>query len=281
MERLSSIEEVRRVVYEARRKDKTVGFVPTMGALHEGHMSLVREASRRTDVVVVSVFVNPTQFAPGEDFEAYPRDLDRDTDLLDAEGVELVFLPSAEEMFPKDAVVTVDPGPLAQDLCGAARPGHFRGVATVVAKLLNIVRPELAFFGEKDYQQLKVVEALARDLDFPAKIVGCPTVREKDGLAMSSRNAYLSPEERAAATVLYAALCATREAAAGGERSGVALAALMERIIGEERLASLEYAAVVGPDDLERLVTVGHAARGLVAARVGPARLVDNMALVG
>ena len=180
----------------------------------------------------------------------------------------------------QEATVEVDPGPLATGLCGANRPGHFRGVATVVAKLFNIVRPGLAFFGEKDYQQLVVIRAMARDLDYQLHVVGRPTVREKDGLAMSSRNAYLASDERKAATVLFRALTVAREAADGGERSGVALAALMESMIDGEPLARLDYAAVVDPDSLERLARIGHRARALVAATVGPARLIDNLALV-
>ncbi|GAB4276739.1 MAG: pantoate--beta-alanine ligase [Coriobacteriia bacterium] len=280
VERLSSIEEVRRLVWEAKRQDKTVGFVPTMGALHEGHLSLVRAARSRCGFVVVSIFVNPTQFGPDEDFESYPRDIVRDMELLEAEGVNTVFTPSTSEMYPEGAAVMVEPGPLASRWCGEARPGHFRGVATVVAKLFNIVQPDIAFFGEKDYQQLQVIKALVRDLAYPVRIEGCPTVREPDGLAMSSRNAYLDAEERKAATALYRALCAARDAAARGERSGVALISLMEEVLDSEPLIQTEYAAVVHPETLEPLVQVGHEARALVAARVGQARLIDNMALV-
>lgn len=280
VERLSSIEEARRVVFEAKRQDKIVGFVPTMGALHDGHMSLVREAGRRCDVAVVSIFVNPTQFAHGEDFEGYPRDLVRDMELLGAEGVDFVFTPSASEMYPSgESGVEVDPGPLAKRWCGEGRPGHFRGVATVVAKLFNIVRADLAFFGEKDYQQLLLVRALARDLAFPVKIVGCPTVREHDGLAMSSRNEYLSAQERSAAVALSRALAAAQSAFDAGERDGAALVQAMETTVEAEPLVRLEYATVVDPATLEPLAQADRGSRALIAAHVGRARLIDNAAL--
>ncbi|MDP2299497.1 MAG: pantoate--beta-alanine ligase, partial [Actinomycetota bacterium] len=242
MERLGSKDEIRRAVAEARREDKRIALVPTMGALHDGHLSLVRAACDRADYVVVSVFVNPMQFGPGEDFAAYPRDLDRDMDLLGAEGADLVFTPTAEGMYTSDAQVSVDPGPLGAVLEGATRPTHFRGVCTVVAKLLSVVGPHLAFFGEKDYQQLKIVSRMVRDLDLPTKIVGCPIVRECDGLAMSSRNAYLSPEERTAATVLYRALRSAETLALGGERDHAMLADVMAATVAEEPLAALDYA---------------------------------------
>ncbi len=203
MERLVSVEEVRNALARTRLEGRTIGFVPTMGALHEGHLSLVRASKRRTDITVVSIFVNPTQFGPGEDFDAYPRDPESDAAMLEAEDVEFLFVPAVSVMYPSGSVTRVDPGPLADVLCGAARPGHFSGVATVVTKLLNIVRPDIAFFGEKDYQQLKVLQQVARDLDMPTRVVGCPIVREADGLAMSSRNRYLTPEQRSQALALH------------------------------------------------------------------------------
>ncbi|MDZ4167552.1 MAG: pantoate--beta-alanine ligase, partial [Coriobacteriia bacterium] len=280
MERLGSKDEIRRAVAEARREDKRIALVPTMGALHDGHLSLVRAACDRADYVVVSVFVNPMQFGPGEDFAAYPRDLDRDMDLLGAEGADLVFTPTAEGMYTSDAQVSVDPGPLGAVLEGATRPTHFRGVCTVVAKLLSVVGPHLAFFGEKDYQQLKIVSRMVRDLDLPTKIVGCPIVRECDGLAMSSRNAYLSPEERTAATVLYRALRSAETLALGGERDHAMLADVMAATVAEEPLAALDYAVVVDPTTLVPLESGGaQVARALIAARVGTTRLIDNLAL--
>ncbi len=294
IERVDSKEEVRQAVAEGRREGKTVGFVPTMGALHAGHLSLVRAACKRTTFVVVSVFVNPTQFGPGEDFAAYPRDLEHDLELLSAEGVDLVFTPSAEEIYGAgvaasgDAAtakppllngVSVDPGPLAARWEGEARPGHFTGVATVVAKLLNTVRPNLAFFGEKDYQQLAIVRRMVADLDIPTSIVGCPTIRDADGLALSSRNAYLSRGERESALALPRALDAVAEALAWGEQSGEALSSVMRDVIENGPGVDLDYAAVVDPSTLEPLPSVDRTARALVAASVGRTRLIDTCAL--
>ncbi|MBC7266744.1 MAG: pantoate--beta-alanine ligase [Coriobacteriia bacterium] len=278
MEQAVSKEEIRQLVLEARREGKRVALVPTMGALHEGHLSLVRAAQARADVVAVSIFVNPTQFGPGEDFEAYPRDLQRDLAALAAEGVDAVFTPSTEAMYAPDAQVTVDPGPLGEVWEGASRPGHFRGVCTIVAKLFSLVAPDLAFFGEKDFQQLVIVKRMVADLDFPVKVVGCPIVREPDGLAMSSRNAYLTREERAAATVLYRALREAETLACGGETDVEYLERAMRDTIEAEPLAQLDYAALVDPKTLARATSVA-GARAIVAARVGSTRLIDNMAM--
>jgi len=281
VELLSSKEEVRQAVGAARRESKRVALVPTMGALHEGHLSLVRAACSRADYVAVSVFVNPTQFGPSEGFAAYPRDLDRDVDFLRAEGVDLVFAPSPEEVYAPDAQVTVDPGPLGSVWEGASRPTHLRGVCTVVTKLLSIVSADLAFFGEKDYQQLQVVRLLVRDLDLPVKVVGAPTVREADGLAMSSRSVHLAGHERAAATVLYAALRTAETLALDGERDAKELAAAMRGCVAAEPAATLDYAAVVDAETLVEIEELGSApARAIIAARVGPVRLIDNIALV-
>lgn len=280
MERLGSKEEVRQAVGEARREGKRIALVPTMGALHDGHLSLVAAARDRADYVVVSIFVNPAQFAPGEDFEAYPRDLARDLDLLGAEGADLVFTPSTEAMYAANAEVMVEPGPLGAVLEGATRPTHFRGVCTVVTKLFNITAPDLAFFGEKDYQQLAVVKRMVRDLDLPVKIVGCPIVRECDGLAMSSRNRHLGREERAAATVLYRALRSAETLALDGERDPRVLEEAMRSLVESEPLATLDYAAVVDAATLAPLERVdGAPVRALIAASVGATRLIDNLAL--
>lgn len=281
IERIGSKDEIRSAVTEARRESKTIGFVPTMGALHEGHLSLVRAACDRTDFVIVSIFVNPTQFAPGEDFERYPRRMDADIALLAAEGAELVFTPTIDTMYGPNPQVSVEPGPLAERWEGEIRPGHFSGVATIVAKLLGVVRPDLAFFGEKDYQQLRIVHKLAEDLDIGVGIVDCPIVREPDGLAMSSRNAYLTPEERAAGLGLSEALHAAVEAAAWGEHSGNALQEIMRRTVAEKAGARIEldYAAVVDPNTLEPLDELGTEARALIAGRVGGTRLIDNCPL--
>jgi pantoate--beta-alanine ligase len=280
MERAVSKEEVRHAVAAARRESKRIALVPTMGALHEGHLSLVRAACSRSDYVAVSVFVNPTQFGPGEDYEAYPRDIDRDLELLKAEGVNLVFTPSVAEMYAPDAQVRVEPGPLGEVWEGAVRPGHFAGVCTVVAKLFSIAQPDLAFFGEKDYQQLQIVRRMVLDLDFPVRVVGCPIVRETDGLAMSSRNVYLSREERAAATVLYRALRTAETLALDGVRDARALAEAMRDTVAGEPLAALDYADVVDATTLEPLETLDDApARAIIAARIGTTRLIDNLAL--
>ena len=282
IERVASKGELRSAVAEIRREGKTIGFVPTMGALHDGHLALVRAARERADVVAVSIFVNPTQFAPGEDFERYPRRVEADLELLDAEGVSLAFTPSVETMYAEDAQVTVEPGPLAVRWEGEVRPGHFAGVATVVAKLLNMVRPDVAFFGEKDYQQLKIVQRMARDLDLGAVIVGVPIVRDADGLALSSRNAYLSAEERATALALPEALEAAAQALAWGETGGEALAQRMRETVAERAggAIALDYAAVVDAETLEHLPRVAGIARAIVAGRLGATRLIDNCALV-
>lgn len=280
MERLGSKDEVRQAVGEARREGKRIALVPTMGALHDGHLSLVQAARERADYVVVSVFVNPTQFSPGEDFEAYPRNVDRDLDLLGAEGVDLAFTPTTDAMYTADAQVTVEPGLLGTILEGATRPTHFRGVCTIVTKLLAITTPDLAFFGEKDYQQLAVLKRMVRDLDLAVKVVGCRTVRECDGLAMSSRNAYLSRVEREAATVLYRALRSAETLALDGERDARVLEEAMRSQVECEPLATLDYAVVADAVTLATLETLGAGpARALIAARVGATRLIDNLAL--
>jgi len=280
MENLVSKDEVRRAVAEARAVGQRIALVPTMGALHEGHLSLVRAARERAEYVVVSVFVNPTQFGPGEDFEAYPRDLEGDLELLEAEGVALVFAPATSTMYAPGATVTVDSGPLGDVLEGAIRPTHFRGVCTVVAKLFGIVEPDLAFFGEKDFQQLAIVRTMVSDLDLPVRVVGCPTIRESDGLAMSSRNVYLSPDERAAATVLYRALRAAEARAGAGERDARVLVEAMRAEIAAEPLVVPDYAEVADAVTLAPLDALdGPPARALVAARLGSTRLIDNLAL--
>lgn len=277
MERVSSKEEVRQAVLAARREDKRIALVPTMGALHEGHLSLVRAACGRADYIAVSIFVNPTQFGPGEDFAAYPRDLERDFDLLRSEGADLVFTPTPAEMYVGDAQVIVAPGPLGELWEGAVRPGHFAGVCTVVCKLSNIVQPNLAFFGEKDFQQFVIIKRMVRDLDLSVRVESCPIIREPDGLALSSRNAYLSVDERRAATVLYRALRTAETLALGGESDAAILAEAMRECIADEPLAALDYAAVVDPATLAPIGTLDASARALVAARLGSTRLIDNM----
>jgi pantoate--beta-alanine ligase len=276
MEHVVSVEEVRTALARPRLEGRTIGFVPTMGALHEGHLSLVRASRERCDLTVVSVFVNPTQFVAGEDFEAYPRDLAADEALLAAEGVELLFAPTEAVMYPRGSVTAVDPGPLGGMFEGKSRPGHFTGVATVVTKLFSIVRPDVAFFGEKDYQQLRIIERVSADLDLGVRVVGCPIVRSAHGLALSSRNAYLSEEERGHALVLSRALEHAREAAAGGETSAIAIAQRLGEEIAAEPGVTLDYAVVVDAHTLEAVESIDCECRALVAARVGKARLIDN-----
>jgi len=257
-----------------------LGLVPTMGALHEGHLSLVRRARRETDRVVTTIFVNPAQFGPHEDLKMYPRDLPRDLALLRAEGVDCVFTPTEPMMYPIDFSTWVVVERLTDRWEGTSRPGHFRGVATVVLKLLNIARADRAYFGEKDYQQLRVVERLVQDLNVPTEIVPCPTVREPDGLAMSSRNTNLSPDDRRGALVLFRALDAARDACRAGEQSGDALGRLVTETIHREPRARVDYVAVADPRTLEPVTRVGRGgAVCLVAAQVGPVRLIDNMLL--
>ncbi len=279
MERVVSAEEVRQALGEAKRDGMSVALVPTMGALHEGHLALVRAARSRADLVVVSVFVNPAQFGPGEDFEAYPRDILHDLELLAAEDVDVVFTPSVEAMYPPGTESVVEPGPIALLWEGESRPGHFAGVCTIVAKLFNIVGPDIAFFGEKDYQQLVVIRRMVRDLDFGVRVVGVPIVRDRDGLALSSRNAYLTAEQRRNALVLSRALEAARQQVSAGERDAVALARFLAEEIQGGSLAELDYAAVVDPDSLEQLELLDRPARAIVAARFGRARLIDNVAI--
>jgi pantoate--beta-alanine ligase len=263
-----------------RSQDRTIGLVPTMGALHEGHLSLVREARRMCDIVVVSIFVNPTQFAPGEDFDRYPRDLTKDTTILADYNVDYIFAPPAEEMYPKGFATYVNVEGLADQLEGAARPGHFRGVATVLTILFNIVRPDFAYFGQKDAQQTLVVKRLVRDLSFDTEIVVLPTVREDSGLALSSRNAYLSNEDRRAATILYRALASAEAAYLSGERSARKLSEGIRAEIEREPRARLEYVSVTDADTLERLDKLDDRAVLIaVAARIGQTRLIDNIIL--
>jgi pantoate--beta-alanine ligase len=262
---------------ELYRRGVRLALVPTMGALHEGHLALVRRAAMCADEVWASVFVNPTQFVAGEDFERYPRDLERDQTLLAELGVAVLFAPATKEIYPRPGVTTVDLSSLAAAMCGAHRPGHFRGVAMVVAKLFNIVQPDVAIFGAKDWQQATVIKRMAADLSYPIAIEVVPTVREEDGLAMSSRNAYLTPAERKAAPALYASLCAAESAFRAGERDGQRLHALLAEGIRREPLAQLQYAAVVDPETLEPPPTVGSRVLLALAVTIGTTRLIDNL----
>lgn len=264
----------------ARRRGM-IGFVPTMGYLHDGHLALVRRAREECDSVVVSIFVNPTQFGPGEDFATYPRDLERDLALLRKEKVDLAFVPDEGGFYPAGADTFVEPGAVARPLEGERRPGHFRGVATVVTMLFNAVRPYRAYFGEKDWQQLQVIRRMVHDLHLAVEIVPVPIVREPDGLAMSSRNVRLSPEERVAALCMPRALAAAREAYAGGASEPAALERAMAAVVQAEPSATLDYAVVVDAETLQPVARASATSRALMAARVGMVRLIDNSALAG
>ncbi|MFP5353215.1 MAG: pantoate--beta-alanine ligase [Actinomycetota bacterium] len=275
MKIVRTVVELREALDPMRMQGRSIGFVPTMGALHEGHLSLVRAARVDNDVVVLSIFVNPLQFGPTEDLSAYPRSEGSDLAAAEEADVDVVFLPSVEEMYPPGRSTRIETGVVADPLEGASRPGHFSGVATVVAKLLNLVQPDRVYFGQKDAQQVAVVKTMVRDLSFPADVVVCPTVREADGLALSSRNVYLKGEERTRATVLWRALEAGRRTLLAGDSVRTAELEMREVVAGEQGV-QLDYASIVDPD------TFGPAIDGgpyllVIAARVGTARLIDNL----
>ncbi|NLT33877.1 MAG: pantoate--beta-alanine ligase [Acidobacteria bacterium] len=274
-EQLAELREIRRSL------PGTFGFVPTMGALHAGHASLVERARADCDAVGVSIFVNPAQFGPGEDLGAYPRSRERDLALLESLGADLVWTPAAASLYPPGYQTWVTVEEITRPLEGTCRPGHFRGVATVVAKLFLAFTPDRAYFGQKDAQQAAVIRRMVRDLGFPLEVVVCPTVREPDGLALSSRNAYLDAEERRAATVLFRALCAARALYDGGERGGEALRGAMRAEIHSEPLAKEEYVSVADPGTLSELDRVEDGALLSLAVRIGRTRLIDNLALEG
>jgi pantoate--beta-alanine ligase len=279
--RVERIPEVRERVGEARDRGTRVGLVPTMGALHEGHASLIRTARAENGYVVVSIFVNPAQFGPTEDFTKYPRPVDKDLALCRREGVDVVFTPAPEEMYPAGFATTVQVAGLSEKMCGAFRPGHFDGVCTVVAKLLAIVQPDAAYFGEKDAQQLAIVRRMAADLNLPVEIRGCPLVREPDGLAMSSRNAYLSPADRRRALVLSAALAEARGRIEAGERDAAKIRDLLRQRLNKADGVEVQYAAVVDPDTLADLDRIGTQVLVALAGKVGATRLIDNVLLRG
>jgi len=279
METITTAAAMSAISRQAHREGKRVGFVPTMGALHPGHISLVRAAREQTDIVVASIFVNPTQFGPNEDFSKYPRTFEKDSAMLAAEKTDYIFSPSVDEMYPKDATTWVDVEGLSGKLDGRSRPGHFRGVTTVVSKLFNIVQPDLAFFGQKDAAQVAVICKMVRDLNFPVQIVVCPIVRESDGLAMSSRNAYLTPEQRKQALVLSRALKQVEKRAAQGEQAADRLIVTGTQTLAEEPSVRLDYFEIVSPDTLDPVADIKQGALVAVAAYVGTTRLIDNLLL--
>jgi len=277
MDVLTEIEPARAAVRQAQRQSRTVALVPTMGALHEGHLELIRQSKGKCDITAVTVFVNPTQFGPHEDLEGYPRTLDSDLAHCRTAGVDLVFAPSVETMYQPDSTTTVSVRGLTAGLCGPFRPGHFDGVATVVAKLFHILPADAAFFGEKDYQQLAVIRRMVRDLNIPIDIVGVPTVRAADGLALSSRNAYLTASQRRQATSISGALFRAADRVAAGQQI---VSALVEDIRAQIHMAGpveIEYVDVVDPATLERITHIDRQARICVAVRIGPCRLIDNV----
>ncbi|HTZ98334.1 MAG TPA: pantoate--beta-alanine ligase [Terriglobales bacterium] len=274
-----TIKEMQAASRAARLGGLRLGFVPTMGALHEGHLSLVREANAQCDAVAVSIFVNPLQFGPNEDLAKYPRTFDRDCRLLEKESVDLLFAPTAEEMYPEKAITYVTVEGMSEKLCGRSRPGHFGGVTTVVAKLFNIIEPDLAFFGQKDAAQAAIIRRMVRDLNFAVEVVVCPIVRDADGLALSSRNAYLNAEQRKSALVLHRALVEVQSQFERGERDAAKLVESGKRVIAGERGARLDYLEIVDPEMLEAVDQVVGSALVAVAAFIGTTRLIDNVVL--
>lgn len=268
---------MKEIARQARAEGHVLGLVPTMGALHEGHNSLIARAKRECSPLIASVFVNPKQFGPNEDFAKYPRALESDSEKLKQAGVDALFAPEAAEIYPKDFSTYVQVEGLSERLEGRSRPGHFRGVATVVMKLLQIVQPHRAYFGRKDAQQARLITQMSRDLNLDSEIVVCPIVREPDGLALSSRNVYLSPDERKAATVLYRALDASKGELARGVRDALQLKTVLQRILGRERLAAVDYAEIVDAESFEPVLRIGKAGYVLLAVFIGKTRLIDNL----
>ena len=277
MRLITSVSEMKALTRETRSRGKSVGLVPTMGALHKGHLSLIRQAKQQCDVVVASIFVNPTQFGPGEDYNRYPRDLDSDFSLLSSCNIDTVFAPPAEEMYPEGFQTFVEPGPLAEVYEGASRPGHFRGVATVVIKLFNVVQPDMAYFGQKDFQQTVVIRRLVTDLNLSVRVVVCPIVRDPDGVAISSRNSYLSAEERQSARALSRSLERARELVWSGETNAALVLDAVRQVLAADANVQLDYAALVEPSLLEPVERIETGCVALLAARVGSTRLIDNM----
>ena len=276
MKVINNINELRDLVREWKKEGLTIGFVPTMGYLHEGHESLIKRASKENDKSIVSIFVNPTQFAPNEDLESYNRDLEKDKELCNRNNVDIIFNPTPEEMYCDDFVTFVNMNGLTEGLCGKSRPTHFRGVCTVVTKLFNIVKADRAYFGEKDAQQLAVIKRLVRDLNIDIEIIGCPIVREEDGLAKSSRNVYLSKDERAAAIVLNRALKEAHRLINNGERNSCIIKKFIEDIISNEELAKVDYVEVVDALNLKKVDIIERDTLIAIAVYIGKTRLIDN-----
>lgn len=276
METISKINEARNIINEWKKQGLSIGFVPTMGCLHQGHLSLIEQARQENDKVVVSIFVNPLQFGPNEDFSRYPRSLDKDLDGCRNFGADLVFTPSLNELLPEKNLVYVDVDLLGNNLCGSSRPGHFRGVCTIVAKLFNILTPDRSYFGQKDAQQLAIITRMVKDLNFNTKIVPCPIVREADGLAMSSRNVYLTKEERKAATIISRSLTAAKSLLEQGERDSLTIKSFIIDSIKTEPLANIDYVEIVDHESLQYVDIIEKPILIAVAVYFGKTRLIDN-----
>jgi pantoate--beta-alanine ligase len=276
MKIIRTIKSLKKEIARIKQKSKTIGFVPTMGALHEGHMTLIRRACRENDFVVVSIFVNPIQFGPREDFKKYPRNLKQDASLCNREKVDIIFYPDAGELYPENFKTYVEVSGLGDSLCGEFRPGHFRGVTTVVTKLFNLVNPDIAYFGQKDAQQSIIIKKMVEDLNMPIKIKVLPTIREKDGLAMSSRNLYLSDEERKDAVVLFQALNLAADLIKAGMKDAGKIIKSMKGLIKTKRSAKIDYASIVDTDNLEPIQKINKKCLIALAVRIGKTRLIDN-----
>lgn len=277
MKVVKKVKEMQKLTDQLRKKGKIIGFVPTMGYLHEGHLNLVKIAKKKSDICVVSIFVNPLQFGPKEDYHTYPRDFERDKKLLVNLGVDIIFYPNEKEMYPEPCLTYVQVKKLSEGLCGRSRPGHFEGVATVVAKLFNIVKPHIAVFGQKDYQQATIIKKMVKDLNFDVKIIVVPTVREKDGLACSSRNIYLNEKERKEATVLYRSLMLAKRLIKEGEKNPEKIIREMEKLITAESSGKIDYIEIVNADTLEPVKEISGKLCIALAVFFGKARLIDNI----
>lgn len=280
MKVVETISEIRKQIKDWRKQGYSIGFVPTMGYLHEGHLSLVQKALEQNDKAVVSIFVNPMQFSPSEDLESYPRDFNRDKELLEKAGANLIFYPGAEKLYEDDFCTYVDMNRVSKELCGKSRPVHFRGVCTVVTKLFHIITPDKAYFGQKDAQQLAVIKRMVRDLNMDIEIVGCPIVREKDGLAKSSRNTYLSEEERRAALILSKAIFLGEQLVKQGERKASILKEKMKELIESEPLANIDYIEVVDANSIEKVEQLSGSVLTAIAVYIGRTRLIDNFIIL-
>ncbi len=277
MKTISKVSEMRRIVREIKGNGKSISLVPTMGYFHEGHLSLIREASKKCDILIVSIFVNPTQFGPSEDYEHYPRDLGRDELIAEREEVAFIFAPSVSEMYPSSYSTFLEVEGLSKVMCGKSRPAHFRGVTTVVAKLFNLVQPDTAYFGQKDAQQAAIIKKMVSELNMDVEIHICPIVREKDGLAMSSRNAYLNEEERKAALVLYRALLKAKDEIIKGKKDAGEIRKEITEVIEGEKLARIDYIAIVDPENLQEVDNIEQEVLIAVAVWIGKTRLIDNI----